>query len=110
MKCRYSVAILRATGKMVTELADRNERTAVKENCFTPTCLTYATVIMSTGCAWRYLDRLNSSHSYDFDETPDSSEEIGAWENPKTNAFQKTCLYLSFLNKYNARREQNFYP
>lgn len=66
---------------MITELAGRNVRTAVKENCFAPTC-DVSTVIMLTGCARRYLDRLNeSSDSHNFDEMSDSSEEINAWEN-----------------------------
>lgn len=64
--------------------------------------LDVATVIMLTGCARRYLARLNdSSHPYNFDEMPDSSEETNAWENPKRMHSRNMHIY-SFLNKYNA--------
>lgn len=52
------------------------------------------TVIMLTGCAQRYLDRLNdSSDSHDFDETLDSTSEENQYvEKTDINAIQK-CIY-----------------
>lgn len=61
--------------------------------------LDVATVIILTGCARHYLDRLNESPDlHDFDETHDSLEEINTWENSKQMYPRNTLIFI-FFNK-----------